>query len=481
MTKIKKMLSNPICFLFAVNVIVLLVSVFVFHPFFEENDDAFLAMLAEGAYGMREDHLIYVNAVLGKLLTGVYGLIPGIRWYSILQYLFLFAAYCIMTYLLGVQRKRPLLSFLLLLGTFYETYVSLQYTKTAAVVTAAGYLLLFEIVRIKKEIGRFPRLFFLPAYTLLLYGALLRGSAFLLASIPMLFVGLYEWHCFYRKEERKEFVKVFVPVFCVVALLFAADHMAYENDAEWKTFLAYNNTRMELLDYRYDLLDYSANGRQLEELGISENDALLYLTWQFGDDRVVTTEFMNNILDHANARSVDTKMLKEFLSHLFEEFYSLNALLPCLLGAVLLFLTAFSLKDGESRKKKGLFLYFAGNVFAVFLILFYYQYSGRWNHRVVYALLMTVLFAFFYEGAFCYDGQKEKVRAEMIIFAIALFFNIGLLLQNQFDYRSYLRTELDSKAQTALMQKEKEQLFVIDTFTFQNAYKYDVFTAYLPG
>ena len=490
MNKMKKLINNPVSFTFLLNVLVLLVSVLVFHPQFEENDDAFLAMIAEGAYGARDFHLIYSNVCLGKILNAFYAVLPAVRWHSVFQYIFLFMAFSMVTYLLCRRSHGKMLSLLFLLCTFYESYVLLQYTKTAVIISVTGYILLFETVRRKRQTGKFPAAIFIMGDILLLYGALLRSSAFLLASVPMLCVGLYELYMILSEEGKQDFVKkllsyvkVFAPVLCAVLLLFVVDNRAYAGNAEWKAFMEYNDTRMDLLDYRYDLLDYSAHQEQLKSLGISENDALLYLTWQFADDRILDVDSMQNILAGAAPRSFDLTMLKAFVSHLFEELYSLSALIPGLI--CMLVLLFFYMQEKEKKRQKGFLLFVCSNLCIAAVILIYYQYSGRWNHRVVYGLFMALLAAFIYEGVpkDSKDGaEKSAVTGiQFLMTAILLFFNLGLLLQNQFDYQDYFRTTPDYRAQTACMQMDKDKLFVTDTFTFQQAYRYEVFHAYACG
>ncbi|MFT3982509.1 MAG: hypothetical protein QM697_01270 [Lachnospiraceae bacterium] len=493
MIKLRQKFSNPIVFSLTVNTLLLLISIFLFHPFFEENDDAFLAMIAEGAYGARESRLIYVSSLLGRLMTLLYSVLPVVRWHCVLQYAFLFLAYSAVTAVLCRRRHGKLLSILLLLCTFYESYVSLQYTKTAAIVTAAGFVLLFESLRRKRKEGRIPVAPIVTGDFLLIYGALLRSSAFLLASVLLLCAGLYELYGCYKESGKNEFPKkllnyaaVFVPILCLIFLLFAFDRQGYKTDGNWNTFMEYNDTRTALLDYRYDLLDYSFNSEYLKSFGISENDTMLYLTWQFGDDRVLSTELMKDVLTGAQPRAVDGVLFKAFASNLFEELYSLSALVPglfCVL--VLLALSAFA---GDKREKTPFFLYLLLCACLLSVILFYYQYSGRWNHRVVSALFLVLLPVFFFE---CPEHKREDTGTEkekqgilpagLLAVMLVIFFNIGLLLENQFAYRAYQREEPDYAAQLAAINEEKETLFVLDMFTFQRAYQYEVFTAYPVG
>ncbi len=488
MMKLKQKISTPLGFSILFNAVVLFVSIFVFHPFFEENDDAFLALLSEGAYGAHESHLIYVSTILGKIMTILSSILPMIRWHSIMQYLFLFLSFCMITYLLCERKQGKLYAVLFILSTFYELYVSLQYTKTAAFTVITGFVCLFTAAKSELEKGRRHTVILVVGDVLIIYGALLRNSSFYLACIPALCMGLYEIYRYLvlKKEAVKKvlelFGKIFLPVVCFVFLLFVVDSHIYANDAQWSAFKKYNNTRMKLLDYRYDLLDYQKYSESLQGLGVSSNDALLYLTWQFGDDRICTADFMNAVLESGASKEVNIELLKAFVSNLFEQIYSLNALLPGMLCLLVFLLRCMSQKE---KRRYAVFLCLEGII--TFVILSYFQYSGRWNHRVVYALLTVMLLLAVFIGFFNQADSNESERpvAFRDVFAVSavllLFLNGGLFLGNQFNYQAYLRTEPDSHAQTSYMQTRKDTLFVLDTFTFQHAYQYDVFHAYEEG
>ena len=62
MGRVKNASVSRFVYSLILNVAVLCTAIFVFIPFFEENDDTHIAMIAEGAYSGREYHLIYVNS-----------------------------------------------------------------------------------------------------------------------------------------------------------------------------------------------------------------------------------------------------------------------------------------------------------------------------------------------------------------------------------------------------------------------------------
>lgn len=518
MIRILKKTDNPIWISSALNAAALIVSVFVYRPFFEENDDAFLAMIAEGAYGVREPHLIYTNLILGYIYKALYSVCPAVRWHSILQYVFLFVALTAITYIVlklcgehdtvsgaqdgterseedgtgrsaqngTVSRRAWIPAIVILLTLSYEAYVSLQYSKTAALVCGIGYLCFLYTYRPMRSTD--TRIVRITAYTLLIYGMLLRDSSFLLATLILLPLGIYEFIrlCVSAKKRAKaagSFIVCFAAVGCLFLLFAQINKAAYEKDEEWKSFLEYNDTRMELLDYRYDLLDLNRYGSRLEELGISENDALLYLTWQFGDDRVLDTETMKAVLKGAPGREI-IGCLKGLVQHIYEDVLIMN---PLVIGSLLIFI--YLISGLFARKDKGAvsaavlqLIVFAG-------ILVYYEYSGRWNHRIVFAALQLMAVSFAYMAAEnagrneydpSGDGGKSAVCAAAFVI-LPLAACLTVLIGNRLDHNDFKRTAPDYRAFFGSLSDNGDELFVVDTFTFQVAYRYDVFTPYEPG
>ena len=512
----KKKNNNHIVYSLNVNTITLLIALFAYHPYFEENDDAFLAMIAEGAYGAREVHLIYSNVVLGYIYRALYSACPVIRWHSVLQYVFIFMALTAFTYVIravctdmGHEETGSLLPIVFLLVVFHESYVSLQYSKTATLVCVAGYILILYALyrrrifkdlkkaandKLNKKIGKIDRdrqktsgtlLITVIAYLLLLYGILLRGSSFMLASLVLLPLLVYDFAGNMKKGKGRRgrvflrYFLAFLPVLAVFAGLTLADRAAYSRDAAWKDFMEYNNTRMDLLDYRYDLLDYNKYADRLEDMKISENDAFMYLTWQFGDDSVLSIDKMNEVLKGAPARWTVTDCLKALALHTYEDILIFNPLVLAILISVIYLVFSYIRK----RDRGGLILLIASLV--VFAgILVYYEYCGRWSHRIVFAAMLALAFELL--CMIMTGGLSEKpgfestamADAVMTFLAIAC---IAVLLGNRLDYNSYRRNEQDYRAMLESLKDDKDTLYVADTFTFQRAYRYDVFRPYGQG
>lgn len=485
MSHFKEKLKNPRLFSLLLNLAAIGCAIFLFHPFLEENDDAFLAMIAEGAYGNRDYHLIYTNVVLGKLYVMLQTVFPTVRFHCVLQYVGIFTANYFLCELLLEKKKRRRYAVFLTLGIFYELYISLQYSKTAAFVALAACIVLCEQGIKLKGKGKISPGMLLGGTILLIYGALLRDSSFYLATM---FGGLY---ILYQlavntsldfKKMRDGIVSmlvVFSGSMLVIVCCFLVNHNTYRQDEMWNSFMEYNNARMQLLDYRYDLLDYPVYGELLSEKGISENDALLYLTWQFGDDEVLDTAFMHRLVEEMPAKKPNLQMMKAFAANLYQELFCFQPLMIALACAVILILMKIRYQSGFQRKCTAALCVFLAALSG--MILCYYQYSGRWSHRIVYAMLLLV----FVTVLFCTLSEEQVmgiVEKNMLLpIWLLLFVCIGALLGNTFEYQAHFRKEPDYHEFVSEMNLQKDTLYIADTFTFQTSTKYDVFRAAKQG
>ncbi len=473
--RIKEWIDRPIIAAILQNAVFLVVSLLLFHPHFEENDDTIIAFIAEGVYGARDSHLVYVNYCLGDFLQFLYRICSGIRWHSVLQYIGVLIAFTSFSYILMCEKKHgKLLSFLFLLCSFYEAYVSLQYTKTAAILAVVGYIVVLYCFRRIRRGEKSKEGFMALGMVLLVFGSLLRVSCFYMATAVFAVPVLLEILSIRRETERghkKKLVIAYLTTFIVLGMALCAfryvDKQAYASQDGWDSYTKFNEKRMELLDYRYDLMNYEVYGDRLTKLGVSENDALLYLTWQFGDGYVFHNQLMNEILKDAAPRRFDADMLKRLAAHLYEEVYGLNVLV------IGIFCMTFWLILDRHKTSVQLMLYL-GVVLAA--VLCYYEYSGRWNHRVVFAIFFAVFVLLLQYG----EGSERK--ALLTVMGVCTFLNVGLLLQDTFAYNRYMREEAaDAAGLTAYTMQHEDDLFLIDPFTDQTAYKYDVFRAYQEG
>ena len=115
---------------------------------FESNDDLTLAAFVDGQMAVPTAHIPYINIVLGVLLKGIYTVLGrGAAWHTLCQMLLLYLSFAAMSYVLCRRLGVPgglVASAALLLFAGLDVYTIISYTKTAAVCTVGGMLLLTD-------------------------------------------------------------------------------------------------------------------------------------------------------------------------------------------------------------------------------------------------------------------------------------------------------------------------------------------------
>lgn len=368
---------------FGLNIVFFVVFVFLFGPKHETNDDLALSLLVEGAYGEKTPYMIYSNILWGKLLVGLYTVMPNIKWYIVLMLLMLFLSYLGITYIiLRLQgRKAGLVSsttILMFLG--YYSYVVFQYSRIAPIVTTGGILLLFyaiEHTNTKCE----KWLCLVMGTFMAVWGSLIRFQMFALAVVLAGgVIGLYKvWEIW--KEKEANWVKqigVYVAVFGTVGVLslgcYVFDRMQYSSE-EWKYYQEFNTVRTELWDYGFPL--YVENTEYLESLGISLLDYQYYLSWNM-DEELLPLETLHKI--------AELKPDKQF--------------------QILGFLSVFPK------------LYFGISAFILFLVLSLIAIGINWKN--IYFIIFEFLGVMVFEAYFYYIGRYGIARVDHAMWMVAV-------------------------------------------------------------
>lgn len=135
------------------NLLILGAMVAFMRPSFETNDDIVFAELGSGLRGVKDAHLVFQNYGLGMIYRLLYGVTGRLPWYTIVQYMILFAAFTVVTYVL-ISRLGEIsglcLFVILACGFGYEGYIHLQFTKTAGIAAAAAVFLLLYLLEQEK-------------------------------------------------------------------------------------------------------------------------------------------------------------------------------------------------------------------------------------------------------------------------------------------------------------------------------------------
>ena len=296
------------------NLLILGAMVAFMRPSFETNDDIVFAELGSGLRGVKDAHLVFQNYGLGMIYRLLYGVTGRLPWYTIVQYMILFAAFTVVTYVL-ISRLGEIsglcLFVILACGFGYEGYIHLQFTKTAGIAAAAAvFLLLYLLEQEKYSWWGIAGGILLAVIAYMYREDQFWASCGLMAGAGLLF--LFDLRKYRNKKLRR--LEICVLTFGVLLLsVFGVDRWdsSKYRSAEWKEYQEFNQLRSELLDYGFP--DYDSNQEIYEELGISREAYELYKSWNFNDTEKFDTEVMKKLVDLKQKRPLTIRTVTAFL------------------------------------------------------------------------------------------------------------------------------------------------------------------------
>ena len=400
------------------NLLILGAMAAVMRPSFETNDDIVFAELGSGLRGVKDAHLVFQNYGLGMIYRLLYGVTGRLPWYTIVQYMILFAAFTVVTYVL-ISRLGEIsglcLFVILACGFGYEGYIHLQFTKTAGIAAAAAvFLLLYLLEQEKYSWWGIAGGILLAVIAYMYREDQFWASCGLMAGAGLLF--LFDLRKYRNKKLRR--LGICVLTFGVLLLsVFGVDRWdsSKYRSAEWKEYQEFNQLRSELLDYGFP--DYDSNQEIYEELGISREAYELYKSWNFNDTEKFDTEVMKKLVDLKQKRPLTIRTVTAFLRRFPSDLLRMPMFYFFAVFAVLWLLCG----------KKDVFSVIS--VLAECLLLvavyFYLYYQGRYMvNRVDVGLWFSVCLVMlwiFSSGEVRYMNTKMSVLLCMICVVLGQF------------------------------------------------------------
>ena len=400
------------------NLLILGAMVTFMRPSFETNDDIVFAELGSGLRGVKDAHLVFQNYGLGMIYRLLYGVTGRLPWYTIVQYMILFAAFTVVTYVL-ISRLGEIsglcLFVILACGFGYEGYIHLQFTKTAGIAAAAAvFLLLYLLEQEKYSWWGIAGGILLAVIAYMYREDQFWASCGLMAGAGLLF--LFDLRKYRNKKLRR--LGICVLTFGVLLLsVFGVDRWdsSKYRSAEWKEYQEFNQLRSELLDYGFP--DYDSNQEIYEELGISREAYELYKSWNFNDTEKFDTEVMKKLVDLKQKRPLTIRTVTAFLRRFPSDLLRMPMFYFFAVFAVLWLLCG----------KKDVFSIIS--VLAECLLLvavyFYLYYQGRYMvNRVDVGLWFSaclVMLWIFSSGEVRYMNTKVSVLLCMICVVLGQF------------------------------------------------------------
>ena len=310
---------------FAVNAAFLLVMLTCFAPMWETNDDLFISKFVDGQLSRKTAYVPFINICLGWLLKTVYSVLgDGFNWYSAAQYLLLFLGFTAITWtLLRSYRPGPALvmTAVLLFAFGTDCYLSMNFSKPAALGTVGGMCLMLEAMR---GGGRTKKAPLALGMILALAGYVWRFEEFGVCAmltaagcLALLFERGAKNRAFPLGERLRQYLRVIAPFVLLAILaagLFAVDLIVWRRP-EADGFREFNDTRSLFLDFQTP--DYAQMPEAYDAAGMDENFVYMMKKWSFYDKEKFNMENLRALIaarDELVARRTPGECLGVFLN-----------------------------------------------------------------------------------------------------------------------------------------------------------------------
>ncbi|MCC2127140.1 hypothetical protein [Hominiventricola filiformis] len=308
--------GHLICLFLLLHIAAVGYAVTFLHPYYGSNDEFTLAAIASGAYGSYTQYFIYLHSAFGWILKCFYMLFPSVNCYTMVMYGLIFLSLSAIgcTWITRWKKIGTVMAVMLVLAGLSPLYVELQYTKTAAVVTAAGYVLLF-IGGQKAE--KWKKAFVQAlGILLLLLGSWIRFQSFGMVSILAFGFWLARAVGVLKTREWKQFLvcdclPCIIAFSCVFGSIAAENVLVYTPGSQEEHYREYDKARQRLLDYgvpEWD--DYQA---EYEALGLTRTDVINLEKWLIADYDRYTADTFNAIVAFRQDRPFQWEYLLDYL------------------------------------------------------------------------------------------------------------------------------------------------------------------------
>ncbi len=237
------------------------ITMFIQPPVFYLNDDVTMRSILSGAYtGTPDGHAVYMQYPLTGILALLYRICGSLPWLE------LFFTACVVTgmSLVALQFKQPIIGMLVSVVVYMPFYLYMHYTLIAALMGATA---VFLVMRGKHKV--WSLVFVAVAY-------MIRSQVGLLC-LPFVACA-WVWQIVIRPkaEWKKEVLEALKWLGCLSVVLFlsAVIHSLCYSSEEWKSYLAYNDSRTLLYDYTNFLsTDYYAGN--FASFGMTEEEYMV--------------------------------------------------------------------------------------------------------------------------------------------------------------------------------------------------------------
>lgn len=181
-----------------------------------------------------------------------------IAWYTVFHYVMILVSLIVISYIIISRNDNSvghMIAMIVAVFIGYECYIMPVYIKTAAVLTAASFMLWWYLYQAKEK--PFKKTTILAVEFLGILGSLVSWKIFLGTSFMMIVVLFF---CFYKKDmnpDLKKLMKKLLPlgIMLGISIMFwAVDYSSYAHRDHWSTTVEYKGAVEKL--YAFGIPEY---------------------------------------------------------------------------------------------------------------------------------------------------------------------------------------------------------------------------------
>lgn len=432
------------------NVLFLLCFCLLFNIQYETNDDVGMQSIIYGYCGFYDEHLVFINIIVGKLLKCLLLCFPNIPWYAVLEVICVFASFYTVTCILIKKDMKigTLISVIMLLFFGYNCYVFLQFTKVAGVLTISGLILLLDSIKNDYfNIG-----VYILSLILSLFGSFYRFDCFLMMFVPAMFFGLF---CVLERCEVIKIVKMIILSAFILTVSFVGmkyNNYLYEQSEEWGYYKEFNTYRGNLLDLGFP--DYEKNEAEYSNIGLSVDDISFFGSWNFYDRNTFglgVAEYLVGLKEDVQ-KKIDFEFIYNFSHQLFLNILSYSWMFALFFCYVLLLY--------KNRKKT--FLIFILTIGTVVISQFYLFYIGRFLQERVDVVFFFGFFVSCSVIYFCIQQYPLTASNYNVLYIISTLFIITAIVIYSRNNNYQIDNYEDADVFNAI-QADKDHLYIAPT------------------
>lgn len=279
------------------------------HMIYETNDDFVISSRIADGY----PEVYFINYCYCLILTKLQTLLPLWNMHVVVQIVLSFVSFvCILKLILDNSRSKIISVAATAVLFFFsiDQYTTVQFTKTAALITTAGALLLIDALIKSRNL-----FYYTMGFILFFVGACLRIEG---VVVPFGFAGIYAiaWMIDNRRD-LKDFLrsKLIITLLVIFALaggsaaLHFSSVIANSRTPELKRYVEYNDLRSAVIDYsRLDYYDEQKS--EYEKAGFSNSDIKLIRAWMFDYDGAASADNLKKIIEISDGADKDAMTAK---------------------------------------------------------------------------------------------------------------------------------------------------------------------------